>query len=114
MMLPITSGQVWVYMSPVDMRMGYDGLYGLARGFHSSPRNGDIFLFVSSDRKKAKALFWSKNGFIIFMKRLEVGTFAKIFSRGKISSNELSLFFEGAHQVEKKLSPDDMTDRFLD
>jgi hypothetical protein len=106
--------QVWVYMNSVDMRMGYDGLYGLARAFHSAPRNGDIFLFVSSDRKKAKALFWSKNGFMILMKRLEAGTFAKIFSRGKISSSELDLFFEGSHQVEKPLSVEDMTDHFLD
>ena len=96
------------------MRMGYDGLYGLARAFNSSPRNGDIFLFVSSDRKKAKALFWDKNGFMILMKRLESGTFAKIFSRGKITPNELNLFFEGSHQVEKNLSVEDITNHFLD
>jgi hypothetical protein len=101
-------------MKAVDMRMGYDGLYGLARSFHSSPRNGDIFLFLSADRKKAKALFWSQNGLMILMKRLELGTFAKIFSRGTISSSELDLFFEGSHQVEKKLSVNDMTDQFLD
>ena len=94
--------------------MGYDGLYGLARGFHSAPRNGDIFLFVSSDRKRAKALFWSGNGFMILMKRLEAGTFAQIFTRGKMTPNELNLFFEGSHQVEKRLSVEDMTDRFLD
>jgi hypothetical protein len=101
-------------MNSADMRMGYDGLYGLARAFHSSPRNGDIFLFVSSDRKRAKALFWSVNGFMILMKRLEKGTFAKILSRGKMTQNELNLFFEGSHQVEKKLSVEDLTNHFLD
>ncbi len=101
-------------MNSVDMRMGYDGLYGLARAFHSSPRNGDVFLFVSSDRKKAKALFWARNGLMIVMKRLESGTFAKIFSRGKITPSELNLFFEGSHQVERNLSVKDMTDHFLD
>ena len=114
MIASLTHTQVWVYMNPVDLRMSYNGLYGLARAFHSSPRNGDIFLFISSDRKKAKALFWSKNGFMILMKRLESGTFAKIFSRGKMTSNELNLFFEGSHQVEKNLSVKDMTDHFLD
>jgi transposase len=109
-----TNRQVWVYMQPTDLRKSYDCLYGLARSFHSSPRNGDIFLFVSSDRKKAKALFWERNGFMILMKRLEAGTFAKIFSRGKISQSELNLFFEGSHQVEKNLSTEDLTDRFLD
>lgn len=114
-MIPsLVNRQVWVHINSVDMRMGYDGLYGLARAFHSSPRSGDIFLFVSSDRKKAKALFWHRNGFMILMKRLEAGTFAKIFSRGKITPSELDLFFEGSHQVEKNLSVEDMTDRFLD
>ena len=114
MMPSLLNRQVWVYMNSVDMRMGYDGLYGLARAFHSAPRNGDIFLFVSSDRKKAKALFWQINGFMILMKRLESGTFAKIFARGKITPSELNLFFEGSHQVEKNLSVEDITDRFLD
>lgn len=114
MMPSLSNRQVWVYMKSVDLRMGYDGLYGLARAFHSSPRNGDVFLFVSSDRKKAKALFWQINGFMILMKRLESGTFAKIFSRGKITQSELNLFFEGSHQVEKNLSGEDMTGRYLD
>ena len=114
-MIPsLSHRQVWVYMNSVDMRMGYDRLYGLARSFHSAPRNGDIFLFVSSDRKKAKALFWSRNGLMILMKRLELGSFAKIFSRGRMTPSELDLFFEGSHQVEKNLSVEDLTDRFLD
>jgi hypothetical protein len=114
-MIPaLANRQVWVYIQAIDMRKSYDGLYGLARAFHSSPRNGDVFLFVSADRKKAKALFWHLNGFTILMKRLEAGTFAKIFSRGKISSSELNLFFEGSHLVEKNLSVEDMTSRFLD
>lgn len=114
-MIPsLANRQVWVYMNSIDLRKSYDGLYGIARAFHSSPRNGDVFLFVSSDRKKAKALFWHLNGFMILMKRLEAGTFAKIFSRGKITSSELNLFFEGSHHVEKSLSIPDLTDRFRD
>jgi hypothetical protein len=110
----MTNRQVWVYMQPTDMRRSYDCLYGLARAFHSSPRNGDIFLFLSNDRKKAKALYWDRNGFVILMKRLEVGTFAKIFSRGRMTQSELNLFFEGSHKVVNNLSTEDMTDRFLD
>lgn len=114
MISALANKQVWVFINPIDMRKSYDGLYGIVRSFHSTPRNGDIFLFVSADRKKAKALFWHLNGFMILMKRLEAGTFAKIFSRGKISSSELNLFFEGSHVVEKNLSVEDMTNRFLD
>lgn len=57
-MIPsLANRHVWVYMDPIHMRKVCDGHYGIARGCHSSPRNGDVFLFDSSDRKKAKALF---------------------------------------------------------
>jgi transposase len=68
--------------------------------------SGDIFLFVSKDRKKAKALAWDGSGLSILQKRLEEGKFADVFSRGKISMSELALFFEGSQAVRKKLGRD--------
>jgi transposase len=96
--------EVWVFMQPIDARKSYDGLYGLVKSFHSNPLNGDIFLFLSKDRKKAKALTWGGVGLMILMMRLEEGQFADVFSRGKISMSELSLFFEGSTEVKRKLS----------
>jgi transposase len=101
--------KVWVFLSPVDMRRSYDSLYGLVKSFNSNPLNGDLFLFMSKDRKKEKALFWDQNGLMIWMKRLEKGCFADVFSRGKMTMNELSLFFEGSKSVKNKLSPEDPT-----
>ena len=105
--------QVFVFISPVDMRKSFDGLYGLVKTFHSNPLSGDLFLFLSKDRKMAKALFWSGNGLMIWMKRLEQGKFADILSRGRMSVSELSLFFDGSLSVRKKLSPNDQTDKFI-
>lgn len=96
--------QVWVFMQPVDARKSYDGLYGLVKTFHSDPLCGDIFLFISKDRQKAKALTWGGVGLMILQMRREEGRFADIFSRGTLSMAELSLFFEGSLAVQKKLT----------
>ncbi len=84
--------QVWVYMQPTDMRKQFDSLHGLVRSFHSHPLNGDVFLFLSKDRKKAKALYWDGNGLVLVAKRLEQGCFAAIFHQGTMSLSELALF----------------------
>lgn len=104
--------QVYIFMGSVDMRKSFDAFYGLVKTFHSNPLCGDLFLFVSKDRKKAKVLFWSGNGLVIWMKRLEHGRFADVLARGKMSMSELSLFFDGSKSVSQKLSPDDQTHKF--
>jgi transposase len=104
--------QVWVFMRSIDMRMSYDGLYGLMKSFHSNPLSGDLFLFLSKDRKKAKAMHWDGSGLVILMKRIERGRFADILARGTMSMSEVSLFFEGAACVRQRLSPPDQTRRY--
>ena len=104
--------QVWVFMQSIDMRKSYDGLYGLIKSFHSNPLSGDLFLFLSKDRQKAKALYWDGNGLVILMKRLEQGRFADVFARGTMSMSEVALFFEGAGGVRQRLSPPDSTHRY--
>ena len=96
--------KVYVYSSPVDMRKSYDTLCGLVYKKHNV-LDGEIFLFVSKDLKKAKALYWDGTGLNIWMKRLSKGCFAKIYIRNELSVGELNLFFEGCKKVIEKLSP---------
>jgi transposase len=98
------NGKVHVYSAPVDMRKSYDSLSGLVYKSHNV-LSGDIFLFISRDLKKAKALYWDGTGLNIWMKRLSKGCFAKIYNRHEISVSELGLFFEGSKKVVEKLSP---------
>ena len=93
--------EVWVYMEPIDARKSYDSLYGLVKKLHSNPLSGDIFLFVSKDRKKAKALTWTGKALAIFQMRLEEGKFSDVFSLGRITTNELALFFDGAKLIKQ-------------
>lgn len=104
--------RVMVFSTPVDMRKSFDGLYGLVRTLGADPISGDVFLFVSKDRKRAKSLFWDGNGLNIWMKRMEQGRFADVFSRPEMTTRELALFFEGSSSVTRRLSPEDITARF--
>lgn len=105
--------KVWVYIAPIDMRKSYDSLYGLVKTFHSNPLSGDLFVFLSKDRKKAKVFFWDQNGISILMKRLEEGRFADVLSRGSMSVSELMLFLDGSMRVKEKLSPESITKQFV-
>lgn len=104
--------RVWIFQAPVDMRKNFDGLYGLVLGARQSPVSGDVFLFVSRDRKRAKALFWDGNGLNIWAKRMEQGRLADVFSRSEMTTRELALFFEGSPCVSSRLSPEDKTCRY--
>ena len=105
-------GRVFVFETAVDMRKSFDGLYGLVLSSGQDPVSGDVFLFVGRDRKRAKALFWDGNGLNIWMKRMEEGRLADVFSRGEMTTRELALFFEGSHSVVRRLSPEDTTARY--
>ncbi len=72
--------RVFAFPAPVDLRKGYDGLFGLVQtGLARDPLSGELFLFVNQSRKLCKVLLWDGTGLCIFQKRLEKGTFAKLW-----------------------------------
>jgi transposase len=105
--------RVRVFSVPVDMRKSFDGLYGLVLESGQDPVSGDVFLFVSGNRKRAKALFWDGNGLNIWMKRMEQGKLADVFTRSEMTTRELALFLEGSAQVARVLSPEDRTRQYV-
>ena len=104
--------RVMVFKDPVDMRKSFDGLYGLVLSSGQDPVSGDVFLFVSANRQRAKALFWDGNGLNIWMKRMEEGRLADVFTRGEMTTSELALFFEGSASVAKRISPPNKTEKY--
>ena len=104
--------RVFAYPAPVDLRKGYDGLYGLVvTGLERDPLSGDLFLFVNQSRKLCKVLVWDGTGLCIFQKRLAKGTFAQLWrddgAAVRLTASELALFIEGCKLVGKHaLSPD--------
>lgn len=60
----------------VDMRNGIDGLRALVEGtLKKAPYDGHLFVFVGKAKDKVKILFWDRNGFVLYLKRLERGRF---------------------------------------
>lgn len=102
---------VYAYARPADLRKGFDGLYALVkRDLRRDPLSGDVFLFTSRTRKRAKLLFWDGTGLCVYAKRLERGCFAALWREDgealKLTQSELALFLEGATLVGKvALSP---------
>ena len=60
--------RVYAYREAVDLRKGYDGLFGLVKqGLGRDPLSGDLFLFVNGRRKGCKVLVWDGTGLCIFV-----------------------------------------------
>ena len=101
--------RVFAYGSPADMRKGFDGLYGLVKEhLERDPLSGDMYLFVSGNRKRAKVLMWDGTGLCLYANRLEKGRFAHLWGEDTLefTMSELQLFLEGSALVGKvRVSP---------
>ena len=101
------SVRVFAYTVVTDMRKGMDGLYGLVTSLLAKdPLSGDLFLFVSRDRKRAKVLLWDGTGLCLYAKRLERGRFAKLWAGEEedtleLTMSEMALSLEGSRLVGK-------------
>ena len=83
------------------MRKGFDGLCGLVlAGMRRKIMMGDIFVFINRPATHIKLLQWEGDGFALYYKRLERGTFERptgIYDNATmtISSEQLSLILQG-------------------
>ncbi len=59
--------RVFAYPEAIDLRKGYDGLYGLVKqGLVRDPLSGELFLFVNKKRTGCKVLVWDGTGLAFF------------------------------------------------
>jgi transposase len=94
------SQRYFFYDGMIDMRKGFDGLCGVVRDqFQRDPLSGDVFIFLSRSGSRVKFLHWQGDGFALYYKRLEKGTFefprTTSGSSMPISAQELMLIMEG-------------------
>jgi transposase len=68
--------RVYFAAAPADMRKSFDGLAALASGHLAlDPLSGHLFVFVNKRRDRIKILHWDRDGYVVWAKRLERGTF---------------------------------------
>ena len=71
------SGRILVAVEAVDGRKGIDSLAGVVRSvLKGDPLSGDLFVFKNRPGDKLKILAWMGDGFSLYLRRLERGTFA--------------------------------------
>lgn len=93
--------KIYVAVEAVDMRKGFEGLYGLVRDqLGADPLSGHLFLFSNRTRTRLKALVWDGSGLWVCAKRLEKGRFrwpeAKPQQRAiTMRSEELAMLVNG-------------------
>ena len=95
------SSRIYLCSSPTDMRKGFDTLAALVKDFlGQDPLSGHLFLFVGRARDRLKVLYWDADGFALWYKRLEEGTFkmprASSEAAGvELKASELAMMLEG-------------------
>lgn len=94
--------KVYVATQPVRLNRSFDGLAAIVRQeLGRDPLSGHVFIFINRRRTMVKLLLWTRGGFTIVHKRLERGTFARLFEAGETRSHveldvhELSMLLEG-------------------
>ena len=72
-----TLGAVYLYRSSIDFRKSIGGLSALVeQELGLNPFGDALYLFINRRRDKLKALYWHRNGFCLWYKRLEAEHYA--------------------------------------
>jgi len=90
--------RVYLAVGQVDMRKSIDGLALLVSGFSLDPFAGHLFAFCNRRRTTVKVLYWDRNGFCLWQKRLEKECFKWPSSRNEVlelDQRELRWLLEG-------------------
>jgi transposase len=102
---------VYLCTAPTDMRKGFDTLAALVRErLGRDPLSGDLFLFLSRGKDRLKALAWESDGFSLWYKRLEEGTYRlPPYPPGDkgvtLKASELAMLLDGIDLKSVRRSP---------
>lgn len=102
MLAPRAQVQIFVCLEPADMRKGFDGLAAIVtESLGEDPLSGALFVFRNRRGDRLKLLYWDNDGYALWYKRLEAGTFelprpsAEDSRRVKISAADLAMLLDG-------------------
>lgn len=102
------STKIFVCSRAIDMRLSFDALSGLVQShMGQNPLSGYLYIFFSRRRDRMKLLFWDIDGFVLYYKRLEEGTFGWLSDtisgeNPEITSTDLALLLAGINPMQVK------------
>lgn len=90
----------FLFQGDADMRKGFDSLSGIVTNqMRHSVLNGDIYIFLNRKRNHVKLLQWEGDGFALYHKRLERGTYERLHGPDAVSlavgQQQLLLLLQG-------------------
>lgn len=100
-MLNASAARIYLCLDPTDMRKSFDTLAALVREhLRGDPQSGTWFVFRGKQGNRLKILYWDRDGYALWHKRLEQGTFEfpKVIGDAAgvaISATDLSLILGG-------------------
>jgi transposase len=103
------TGRIWVCTTPQDGRKSFDGLQAVVTAhLGKDPLSGDLFVFRNKRGDRLKILAWQGDGFALYLRRLEKGTFA--FPKAdtaevSITATELTMILGGVELGSAKTRP---------
>ena len=93
------TGRIWVCVGPVDGRKSFDGLSAVVTNhLQRDPLSGDLFVFKNKRGDRLKILAWQGDGFALYLRRLERGTFAfpaATTAEVSVTATELAMILGG-------------------
>ena len=96
------SVRVYLCLTSCDMRKSFDSLHVLVREhLELDAFAGHLFVFTSRRKDRVKILYWDRDGFAVWSKRLEEGSYAVPFGdvvgerRREITVQELGALLSG-------------------
>lgn len=93
--------RIWLAAAPTDMRRGFDRLAQMALEITGQdPLSGHFFIFRSKSADRVKILYWDRDGYALWYKRLEKGTFRSPRAEAgavsiELKASELAMMLDG-------------------
>lgn len=101
--------RIYLAVHPADMRKGFDGLAAIVTSaLQLDPLSGHLFVFRNRRGDRLKVLWWDRDGYAIWMKRLERGTFKFPPPRGdrvEVTPAEMAAILEGIELEHARRRP---------
>lgn len=92
--------RVFVYLTEIDMRCGFERLHSLCVHQMSAVMDqGHVYVFFGRNRRRMKVLFYDGSGLLLITKRIERGRFmslSELMGRNEIKLSELKQILHGS------------------
>lgn len=100
MLRPEANAPVYLYTGIVDMRKSINGLAAIVeQELELNPMTETLFVFCNRGRDKIKILYWERNGFVLWYKRLEKQRFKWLHHANRdpvvLNGYQLNLLLDG-------------------